>query len=102
VRISIGGVTNEGSTPVAPAFGTDTFGLVVEGLVGCVEVGQEGVVRLHGDDLPFVRPYLLEQGEQELASSDAQLPRARSAPKRARTATGTAADAGGEKPSPER
>jgi hypothetical protein len=24
-------------------------------------------VRLHGDDLPFVRPHLFEEGEQELA-----------------------------------
>jgi hypothetical protein len=36
---------------------------VLDGL----EVGQEVVVWLHGDDLPVLRPDLLEQGEQELA-----------------------------------
>lgn len=24
-------------------------------------------MRLHGDDLPFVRPHLLEEGEEQLA-----------------------------------
>jgi hypothetical protein len=36
-------------------------------LLGCLEVGQEGVVGLHGDDLPVLCPYLPEQGEEELA-----------------------------------
>ncbi|HEY7890973.1 MAG TPA: hypothetical protein VIC05_02055 [Solirubrobacteraceae bacterium] len=33
-----------------------------------MEVGQEVVVWLYGDDLPVLRPDLLEQREQELAS----------------------------------
>jgi hypothetical protein len=31
------------------------------------KIRQKGVVWLHGDDLPFLRPDLLEQREQELA-----------------------------------
>src|SRR5579863_3701294 len=27
-----------------------------QGFIGCIEVGQEGVVRLHGDDLPLRAP----------------------------------------------
>jgi hypothetical protein len=56
-------VTNEGSTPVAPAFGTTRCRPVLDGL----EIGQKVVVWLHGDDLPVLRPDLLEQCEQELA-----------------------------------
>ncbi|HXP28242.1 MAG TPA: hypothetical protein VN804_00680 [Solirubrobacteraceae bacterium] len=35
---------------------------------GGLEVRQEVLVRLHGDDLPFLRPDLLEQREQQFAT----------------------------------
>jgi len=37
-------------------------------LLGGLEVGQEVVVWLHGDDPAVLSPYLAEQREQELAS----------------------------------
>jgi len=40
---------------------------VLKELLCGLEVGQEVVVWLYGDDLPFPRPDLLEQREQELA-----------------------------------
>jgi hypothetical protein len=49
-------------------------------LLDRLEVGQKGVVWLHGDDLSFLRPNLLEQREQEFASlgwSGLQVPEAR-------------------------
>jgi hypothetical protein len=65
---NLDGVPNEGSTPVAPAFGTTLCRLVLKELLCGLEVGQEVVVWLHGDDLPVLRPDLLEQREQELAT----------------------------------
>jgi hypothetical protein len=55
-RISIREATIAGLTPVAPAFGTTWCRPVLDGL----EVGQEVVVWLHGDDLSVLRPDLLE------------------------------------------
>jgi hypothetical protein len=60
-RISIPRCVKTGSTPVAPAFGTDAFVSVPQDLVDRLEVGQEGIVRLHGDDLPVLCPDLLEE-----------------------------------------
>jgi hypothetical protein len=44
-----------------------------------LEVRQERVVRLHGDDPPVLRPHLLEQRQEQLAPLDGlglQLPEA--------------------------
>ena len=59
-------VPNEGSTPVAPAFGTELSRL---GLCGAnsLEVGQKCLVRAHGDYASVLRPDLREQGEQDSA-----------------------------------
>lgn len=55
-RANLDGVPNEGLTPVAPAFGTP----LLPAAVCRLEVGEEVVVRLHGDDPPVLRPDLLE------------------------------------------
>lgn len=62
-RISIPEATKAASTPVAPVFGTTWCRSVFDVL----EVGQEVVVWLHGDDPPVLSPDLLEQREQQLA-----------------------------------
>lgn len=54
------GVPNEGWTPVAPAFVTTLCRLVLKELLCGLEVGQEVVVWLYGDDLPVLGPDLLE------------------------------------------
>jgi hypothetical protein len=53
--------TIAGPTPVAPAFGTTLCRLVLKELLCRLEVGQEVVVWLYGDDLAVLRPDLLEQ-----------------------------------------
>ena len=67
-RISISGVTNEGSTPVAPALYTaksrPSFRCFGDGL----EVAGERGAWFDRDDLSFVLPDLLEdRGEQSVA-----------------------------------
>ncbi len=51
---------DEGWTPVAPAFGTTLCRLVLKELLCVLEVGQDVVVWLNGDDLPVLSPDLLE------------------------------------------
>src|SRR5207248_10521185 len=55
-----------GSSPVAPAFGTE---LTAPRLCGIqrLEIGHKRVVRLDGDDAAVLRPHLLKERREQLA-----------------------------------
>jgi antitoxin component of MazEF toxin-antitoxin module len=55
-----------GLTPVAPAFGTPPDPLL-PAAARRLEVGEEVLVRLHGDDALALRPHLLEQRDEQAA-----------------------------------
>lgn len=56
MRPNLNGVPNDASTPVAPAFGTPPLPLL-RAAARRLEVGEEVVVRLHGDDPASARAF---------------------------------------------
>jgi hypothetical protein len=61
-------VSNEGSTPVAPAFDAVLFSAATSQFVSRLEIAEECFTRLHGDDRAGVLPDAIEQrGEQPTA-----------------------------------
>jgi hypothetical protein len=59
------GVYDRVFIPVAPAFGTLPVSAPSAAAAGGLEVGQEVLVRLHGDDAPALRPDLREQRDEQ-------------------------------------